>query len=203
MRVLGGKIVSKAPKTSNAAKTANRGIPAQRQELIDLLKRVAKRKRRQLLEERNNTPLSALHDRVATVLGYDNWSLFHKDVGRMTDAHFAQISAKVHADHAIQEFLAERTVDRKAATEEMREWVESHFTRLVEFAFYDPESDNGYAWPSVDLNEELQSEFGEKYPDDLINDVANELEVDEGPWGDENLGLDIDGPEPETSSMSA
>lgn len=55
----------------------------------------------------------------------------------------------------------------------------------------------------MNQNEELQSEFGEKYPDDLINDVANEMEVGEGPCGDENLGLDLDGPEPETSSMSA
>lgn len=76
---------------------------------------------------------------------YNNWSLFHKDVGGMTDAHLAQISAKVHADHAIQEFPAGRAVAKKAATDNMREWVESHFTRLVEFAFYDCESDNGYA----------------------------------------------------------
>jgi hypothetical protein len=147
--------------------------------------------------------LRVKHDGIATTLGYDNWSLFHRDVGRMTDAHFAKIDAKVRAFPEIQEFLTDRAIDKKAATEEMREWVESNFTRLVEFAFYDPESENGYAWPSVDLNEELQNEFDGKYPDDLISEVANDLEVDEGPWGDENLGYDINEPEPETSAMNA
>ncbi|MFM0416992.1 hypothetical protein [Paraburkholderia aromaticivorans] len=194
------KIVSKASKTSNAA---NRIFPAQRQELIDLLKRIAKRKRRQLVDESDDTPLATLHDAIAIGLGYDNWSLFHKDVGRMTEAHFAKINAKVRAYPEIQKFLTERPIDREAATEEMREWVESGFTRLIEFAFYDPESESGFAWPSVDLNEELQAEFGDRYPEDLINDVANEMELEEGPWGDENLGLDIDGPEPEVSAMSA
>lgn len=195
--------MSKVERIHKAGKTANRDIPAHRNELIDLIKRVAKLKRRRLLEERNDTPLSAIHDRVAQALGYDNWSLFHKDVGRMTDARFGQINAKVHADFEIKEFLAERAIDRKAATEEMREWVESSFTRLVEFAFYDPESENGYAWPSVDLNEELQNEFGGKYPEDLINDVASDMEVDDGPWGDENFGFDIGGPEPGMSAMTA
>ena len=73
--------MSKASKTPKAAKAANRDVPARRQELIDRLKRVAKRKRRQVSEEFDNTPLSTLRDGIAKMLGYDIWSVIPRGSG--------------------------------------------------------------------------------------------------------------------------
>lgn len=73
-------------------------------------------------------------------------------------------------------------VDRTVAADEMGAWVEANFVRLIDGASYDSESDNGYAAGSVDLRDELGSEFGDQYDEDLIQQVAWELE-ELGPWG--------------------
>ena len=79
-------------------------------------------------------------------------------------------------------------IDAQAARQEMENWVRKNYSRLVDFAFFDRESENGYAWPSVELNEELQEEFSDQYPYELIEEVAIDLEMNNGPWGIENYG---------------
>ncbi len=77
-----------------------------------------------------------------------------------------------------------------SAIAEMRAWVKSNFSPLIDFALYDNESPNGYAWPDVELSEELHDEFHGTYPDELIERVASELEEANGPWGREDYGND-------------
>lgn len=91
----------------------------------------------------------------------------------------------VEPSNPIEPFL--NVEDEEAARQEMSDWVRNTFTPLIDFAFYEKESENGFEWPDVDISDELQSEFGEKYPIDFILKVAAEL-YDEGPWGLEDHG---------------
>lgn len=69
------------------------------------------------------------------------------------------------------------------AHQEMEAWVRKYYIRLIDFAFLDNESENGYAWPSVEIEYELMAEFLKKYPEKLILIVAKNLESNGGPWG--------------------
>lgn len=54
---------------------------------------------------------------------------------------------------------------------------------LVEFAYLDKESANGYGWPEVDITEELIHKLTGDFPEDFIEQVGQELDAEEGPWG--------------------
>jgi hypothetical protein len=166
------------------SKAQNPDIPKDREPLIKLIKRVAKKEQKSRVYD--EVSLSTLLDRVAKALGYSNWSLFHKDVVKMSDARFDEIDKRVRSFPQVQSFIAEGKIDREAAKDEMREWVESNFTPLIEFAFYDNEAQNNFAWPSVDLYDELRDQFFGTYPDVLIDEVAGDMELNQGPWGVED-----------------
>lgn len=167
------------------------GAPSDRAALVELLKRVAKREKARLRnDELEEVQLSTLLDQIAVSLGYRNWSQFHKDAFRMPEDRFSALVARVSAFPEVQEFECYSALDKDAARLEMREYVEGKFTQLIEFAFYDSESENGFAWPSVDLHEELEAEFGERFPSELIAEVASDMEVNDGPWGVEDYGDD-------------
>lgn len=76
-----------------------------------------------------------------------------------------------------------------AAKKAMEEWFRAKYKRLLDFAFYNPASEHGFAWPDVAPREKLRAEFDGKYSVDLINEVADGL-LDEGPWGEEDYGDD-------------
>lgn len=173
----------------------NTPLPQSRQELISALKHYAK----SLKQAQPSAPLSVRQNIVAATLGYSNWSLLHKHVRKMSEAQFAALHSNVSTHPELGAFLKpsepKEQLDEEAAKEEMRNWVRSNFTPLIEFAFYDSEAENGFAWPDVELNMELQSEFDDQYPLKLIEEVASELE-EEGPWGEEDYG-DVDSSEGE------
>lgn len=167
----------------------NADLSPSREKFIGLIKRVSKREKKRLDESENITvSLATLYDGVASALGYKNWSLFHRDIARMSDMKFAEIEQQLLEFPEVRDFLNYLAVDQEKAREEMREYVTTRFTPLVNFAFYDSESENGYAWPDVDLYQELEEEFDGRFPSSLIEEVAREMEVDEGPWGEENYG---------------
>lgn len=167
-----------------------------RDALIELLKRVTKLEKKRLGEQGQDVALSTLHNGLAVNLGYRNWSLFHKDVLSMPASRLRQLMARIDEAPEIQAFKMYNSVDKVAAREEMRDYVESNFSPLSHFAFYDSESETGYAWPDVNLVEELSEEFGDRFPHAMIEEVATELELDQGPWGREDFdddGGDSDG----------
>ncbi|CAJ3407467.1 Uncharacterised protein [Burkholderia pseudomallei] len=188
-----------------SSQSRNLGALSDRAALLELLKRVAKReKARRRDEEFKEVQLSSLLDKIAASLGYRNWSLLHKDAIRMPADRFAALKAQAHGFPDVQEFQRYGTLDKEAARLEMREYVEGNFTQLIEFAFYDSESENGFAWPSVDLHEELGAEFGERFPPELIAEVASDMELNDGPWGIEDYGDDDrDDHEPSDSPHAA
>ncbi|PMS15816.1 hypothetical protein C0Z18_25385 [Trinickia dabaoshanensis] len=102
------------------------------------------------------------------------------------------MAARVPAFPEVQVFEFQRghAFDKEAAREEMREYVEGNFTRLIEFAFYDSESENDFARPSVDLQKELGAGFGKLFPSELIAEVASDMEMNEGPWESAITGTD-------------
>jgi len=126
-----------------------------------------------------------LLNQAAKHLGYLNWSLFHKDVDRMPSDRFELLVERLYEADDVSPYLPIRKSDEEAI-EEMRAWVEDHYSPLQDWAFYDNESENGYAAPDVDLDSELQSEFGDRVPLHLIKKVANDMELEQGPWGDES-----------------
>ena len=168
---------------------SNVNIPADRADFIAKLKRVAKAAKRLRYP---NAQLSELHDKIAKVAGYNNWSVLHRDILRMPQKRFEELEAALsqRLEQEVSLNKRAREFDRQAAIEEMETWVKANFTPLVEFAFRDSESETGYAWPDEEINYALQEEFSDRYPDDLIEEVATDLEIDYGPWGREDYGDD-------------
>ncbi|RQS83435.1 hypothetical protein DF032_05740 [Burkholderia seminalis] len=191
-----GSYLSKSVRSEDklmSSRHQNHGAPSNRITLIELLKRVAKREKTRLRDDEFETvQLSTLLDQIAVSLGYRNWSLLHKDVIRMPENRFSDLATRVSNSPEVQDFQRYESLDKEVARSEMREYVEGSFTRLIEFAFYDSESENGFAWPSVDLHEELEAEFGDRFPSELIAEVASDMEVSDGPWGVEDYGDDDD-----------
>lgn len=155
--------------------------------VIEKLKRVAKNVRR---ANPTQTQSKAL-DQVAAMLGYNNWSMLSKHVHQLKAAGLAIYHDGLYQHLKLANLLPPKQppFDPVAAAEEMRTWVEGKFTRLIEFAYYDKESETGYAWADEDINNALQEEFDHIYPIELIEEVAVELELD-GPWGIEDYGDD-------------
>ena len=164
--------------------------PSGRTNLLDALKRAAKDGKK---ANPASKPLSWYQDQIAVAFGYGNWSTLHKHLMGMSNAHFDKLKAKMLAHPQVGPFLQSipKVFDKDAAYEEMRAWVKARFTPLIDFAYYDSESPNGFAWPDVDLREELQDHFGGTYPDSLIEEVADDLEQ-HGPWGEEMDPEDAD-----------
>ena len=162
-------------------------MPITHDVVIEKIKRAAKNIRR---ADPTQTQSKAL-DQVAAMLGYNNWSMLSKHVHQLKPGALAIYLDDLYQNPKLASLLPPKQppFDPVAATEEMRTWVEGKFTRLVEFAFHDNESETGYAWPDEDINNALQEEFDHIYPFELIEEVAVELELD-GPWGIEDYGDD-------------
>jgi hypothetical protein len=167
-------------------------ISHERAEFLELLKRVAKQRKKQGGER----SLSAYQDAVATELGYPNWSVLHRNVMTMEHQRFVEFRAHIQSYPEVQAILFTSPAFLEAAEAEMKEWMRTNYTPLIEFAYYDNESENGFSLPSEDVNNLLQDEFAHRFPLDLIMGVAHELELD-GPWGDEKYWLGGDEPPPE------
>lgn len=150
---------------------------------VALLKRYAKDLKSQSVEEHK---LAWFQDQVAHKLGYQNWSVLHKNVVQMGWYEVAGpqgIAKKAPALWALVESATSKTIIVEDAIDTMKSWARAKYTPLVEFAYRDSESPTGYAWPSVEMEEELSSEFAGQFPDDLIEEVGYQLDAEEGPWG--------------------
>jgi hypothetical protein len=155
--------------------------------IIKNLKRVAK----QLRHENSSLSQAQALDAVAAAFGYNNWSLLSKAVNAMNQARLSSFQDALYSHPEFAGYLSlKSSFDRAAAVEEMTEWVESNYMPLNEFAFYDSESENGFAARSEDLVGALQDEFSDRFPLSLIVEVGNDLELDRGPWGNEDYGYE-------------
>lgn len=172
-------------------------MSAEAEKLLDAFKRAAKlaQKSQQPTGEK---PLAWYQDRVAKAFHYINWSQLHKHVRSTSSSTLDEIRrrALLHPELAIflnkprQEVEAMSSLDLKSAKEDIRSYAREHFSPLNDFAFFDSESESGFAWPEVDLDMELQDAFADQYPIDLINEVAADLLLQHGPWGVEDYGPD-------------
>ncbi|MGJ7524571.1 hypothetical protein [Variovorax sp. GB1P17] len=154
-----------------------------KQEFLDFAKRFAKINQK---TDPDDNGLIFHQDKVAIGLGFKNWALLHKHVESASWSAWdtlREVALKKPGLGAFIEERAFRIIDEDDAVDSMRSWARSKYTPLIDFAFYDPESESGYSWPDVDMAEELSEEFAGRYPDDLIQRVGNELDADEGPWG--------------------
>ncbi|TAL85907.1 MAG: hypothetical protein EPN74_06540 [Rhodanobacter sp.] len=177
-------------------KNQNPPISAEAEKLSAAFKRAAKfAKKSQQSQEKT---LAWYLDQVAKAFGYLNWSQLHKHAKTLGPAGVHELQRKAILHPELARFLEKGDptlltgVDADAAKEVMRAYVREHFTPLHEFAYYDSESESGYAWPEVDLDEELQGAFSDVYPTELINEVATEMFLTYGLWGVEDYGRDED-----------
>lgn len=158
------------------------------EELIALLRRVAKLTKKAAPQ---GAALSSYQDAIATDLGFQNWSILHKNLVEKSWPKVADIRSRI-MNHPVLgpevNELAQRTINVEAAVQDMREWARANYSPLVNFAYLDKESPTGFAWPDVDMAEELSAEFFGKYPEDLITEVGYALDAEEGPWGREEYG---------------
>jgi hypothetical protein len=157
--------------------------------LLSRLRRIAK------MIKADNPPwqLAQAQNLVAVRLGFKNWSLLHKFLASASPLLVESVEGAAKKDIVLASYLERMApLDLEAARDEMEEWVRSNLSPLINFAFYDNESENGFAWQDEDLSNELQQEFSEKYPLELIEKVALDLEMSEGPWGYEDYGSDSD-----------
>lgn len=158
--------------------------------LLEYLKRAAKINKK---DDSLGASLSTHQNSIAVALGYQNWSMLHKNIDGLTCIQLGGVINRVLRHKTLGpmiDYMAERTIDVEDATQEMSDWARQKYTPLIEFAYYDSESPTGYSWPEVDMALELSEEFGGKFPDELITQVGNDLDVSEGPWGLEDFGDD-------------
>lgn len=154
--------------------------------IFEKLKRVAKQGRRE------NAALSQAEalDMIAVALGYNNWSLLSKAVQKMDNMQLREFYDGLHQNPKFAEYLPPifPSYDKEEAIEEMKAWVKEQFTPLVEFAYFESEAENGFAWPEEDLVCALNEEFDDRFPFSLIEEVGIDLEVNYGPFGKEDYG---------------
>lgn len=156
------------------------------EKLLELLRRIAKHAKKQNLLV--GSSLSSYQNAIAVDIGFNNWSMLHKHLAGRNMMQAEGVVSRVLKHPALGPALtklAHRTIDVAEAAETMRDWARKNYTPLVEFAFYDNESENGYGFPSVEMAEELADEFVGRYPEDLITEVGYALDANEGPWGKE------------------
>jgi len=162
-------------------------LPIIREVFLDKLKRLVRERR---LSHTGSQKHAWFLDQLAQSLAYGNWSQLRRSVDAMSEARFDELW-----DFALEHLpgfergleIVKLTQDEEAeAIELMQNWVTTNYSPLISYAFFDNESENGFAESGVDLNDVLQSEFQETYPLDLIEQVAIDMELDQGPWGDEN-----------------
>lgn len=150
---------------------------------VALLKRYIKSTKTQGEEKRK---LAWHQDQLAQKLGYQNWSVLHKNVAQMGWYELVGPEGVAKKLPALWEFVVmatSTTIVVEDAVDTMKTWARAKYTPLVDFAYLDSESSTGYAWPSVEMEEELASEFAGQFPDDLIQKVGYQLDGEEGPWG--------------------
>lgn len=150
-----------------------------RRYLIGTAKWAAKRMRQDSPPSTHSVRL----DRIAVLAGRPNWSVLARHIDRADGDELARIARKL-----CPRFRSWGFADFDGAEDLMRDWATRTFTPLIDFAYYDKESGNGYAWPSVELADELYGEFAEICSDELIESVARTLEASNGPWGIEDYG---------------
>lgn len=152
-------------------------------DLLDLMRRYAKTVKK---ADSVGKPLGWHQNRIAISLAFKNWSQLHRHLASIKWADTDHVLELVLKKPGLGQFVedhAVKAIDEEEGTETMKNWVRAKYTPLIDFAFYDNESSNGFSWPDVDLAVELRDEFSGKYPDDLIEQVAHKLESNEGPWG--------------------
>lgn len=157
------------------------------EDLLNLLRRYAKAAKK---DDPACKSLSFHQDQVAISLGFNNWSMLHKHLSAAFWSETHKLLTLAMKKPGLGDFIdthAYRTIDEDEATTRMKQWARAKYTPLIEFAFYDNESETGFSWPDVDMVIELGEEFAGKVPQDLIEKVGYELERD-GPWGLEEYG---------------
>ena len=143
----------------------------------------AKKAAKQRKKASSSLSHSACLDQIAAITGRANWSLLAKHIDGAEFSQLISISKKLSP-----QFRAIGIPDFEGGESLMRDWVISVFTPLQDFAFYDSETENGYAWPSVELKFELYIRYGDIFPETTIERVALDLEMSGGPWGLEDYG---------------
>jgi hypothetical protein len=159
-------------------------------DLIKLLKRFAKNAKSM---GQSDQPLAQHQNQVARWLGFANWSLLYRHLDGLVGSKFQELLYRALRHQVLGDFIVDkavRTVVVVDAVATMKAWTRETYTPLVNFAFYDSEAENGYSWPDVDLAYELEEEFGGRFPPELIQEVAIELELEDGPWGLEDYGTE-------------
>lgn len=157
------------------------------EDLLDLLRRYAKAAKK---GDPASKSLSFHQDQVAISLGFKNWSMLHKHLSAAFWSETDRLLTLATKKSELGDFIvthAYRTIDEDEATDRMKQWARAKYRPLIEFAFYDNESETGFSWPDVDMVIELGEEFAGKVPQELIERVGYELELD-GPWGLEEYG---------------
>lgn len=157
------------------------------EDLLNLLRRYAKAAKK---DDPAGKSLAVHQDRVAISLGFNNWSMLHKHLSAALWSETDRLLTLAMKKPGLGDFIdthAYRTIDEDEATDRMKRWARAKYTPLIEFAFYDNESETGFSWPDVEMVMELGEEFAGKVPQDLIEKVGYELELD-GPWGLEEYG---------------
>jgi len=77
-------------------------LPADRAEILGLLKRVAKLQKKDAVDQQ----LAAFQDRTARAYGYSNWSMLHWHVAKMTQSEFDLFIDRVMQDTDVQKLLS-------------------------------------------------------------------------------------------------
>lgn len=131
---------------------------------LDLMGQYAKKLKK---ADQTGKPLGWHQNNLAISLGFNNWSMLHKHLAPVKwpwQGHVLDLALKKPGlgqfiqDHALE------TIDEDEGTQTMKSWARGKYSRLIDFAFYDSESENGFSWPEVDMVGEVGDQFGGQYP---------------------------------------
>lgn len=86
----------------------------------------------------------------------------------MSESKLTRIWAQMVENRDVHDILVNTPHFVDAARHEMRASVESRFTRLIEFAIFDKESENGFDTRSQNLYVVLKEKFFDQIPERLI-----------------------------------
>lgn len=160
-------------------------IESHRNRFINTLKLLAKQEKK----KHDNKKLSDFQLILAQHGGFNEWSQLSEYVHESAHEELCNLILKykglVDYEKTMPAASSMTDEEMEQFEQEMLDFVHQHFEPLVNFAPLDNESETGYAWPEVDLQQELQDNFDHRFPyADFIEHFATNLELSRGPWGD-------------------
>ena len=123
-------------------------------------------------------------EKIAYHAGFGHWNQLYKNYPLMCRdiewiAYDDQCKLRSKLNKAVVRALP--NMAQEYVTGDIRTYLNGAFEKLEDFSYPNPESENGYFFPSIDLKAELLPLYESVYPKELLLNAIKTVEP-EGPW---------------------